>query len=305
MNKAPNAILRGDLKTLVRIAIPLMLFLSCESVATFFERIFLSHYSLEAVHASLNASYLATIFQDSGIAIGAMGQVFVGLYYGSGENRRIGPCIWQLIWFSFLSLLVTVPLSYLASHWYFRGTSIQGIGVSYFKVLILGNFLFPLSVSLSSFYLGRGKTFFVTSLMLLGYGLNVLLCWFLVFGIKGIIPSLGAQGGSLAKCISLGVVCGILLSGFLRRKNRTIYQTSSWRFLPKPFLDYMRQGMFRASGYISSKICWVAISYIIIKKGGEYLNVLTVGGTVIMFLVFTTRGIYRAILTIASNLIGL
>ncbi|MBI3211723.1 MAG: hypothetical protein HYZ47_03450, partial [Simkania negevensis] len=281
-----------------------MFFLFCEALASFIERTFLSYHSMDAVHGSLNASYLATIFQSPCVVIGMMAQVFVGFYQGSREYRRIGPCVWQLIWFSFFSFLVTLPLSYLASSWYFKGTIIERVGVEYFMILSLGNFLFPLNAALSSFYLGRGKTLLVTSLMLASYALHLLLGWLLIFGIDGMIPALGAKGAALAKCISLGVVCCVFFGAFLTRKNRETYRTDFWRFSPIILWHYMSPGLVRAFGYLSGKICWVANCYIMTRKGGRYLDVLTIGGTIIIFLVFITNGIYRATLTIASNLIG-
>ncbi|MGH2612353.1 MAG: MATE family efflux transporter [Rhabdochlamydiaceae bacterium] len=303
MSEASNPI-RGDLRALVRISLPLMLFLFCEAFTSFCERIFLSYHSIDAIHASLNASYLATIFQSPCVAIGAMAQVFVGFYQGSNEYKRIGPCVWQLIWFSFLSFLITFPLSFLASSWYFKDTIIQKAGMEYFTMLALGNFLFPLSTALSSFYLGRGKTLLVTTLMVASYALHLALSWLLIFGVEGVIPALGAKGAALAKCMSLGVLCTIFWGCFLTRKNREIYGTDFWQFSPRVLWHYMRPGMVRAFGFLSSKICWVAISYVIIKKGGKYLDALTIGGTVITFLVFIAMGLYKAILTIASNLIG-
>ena len=299
-----QAVIEGNLKTLTRISLPIMLFLFCEALTLFFERIFLSYHSMNAVHASLNAGYLATIFQSPCVAIAAMAQVFVGLYQGSNEYKRIGPCVWQLIWFSFLSSPLVLVLSFIASSLYFSNTVIQTIGTQYFTVLAFGNFLFPLQIALASFYLGRGKTFFVTSVMLASYALDLFLNWLLIFGVEGVIAPMGARGAALAKCISLAAVCCIFFISFLNRKNQELYNSRSWHFSPVALWGFMRLGMVRAFGYFSSKICWVAISYIIIRKGSFYLEVLTVGGTVITFLLFITTGMYKAVLTIAPNLIG-
>jgi MATE family multidrug resistance protein len=304
MDGASKPIVKGDLRTLIRISAPLMFFLFCEALTSFCERIFLSYHSIDSVHVSLSASYLATIFQAPCIAIGAMAQIFVGFYQGSNELKRIGSCVWQLIWFSLLSFLVTLPLSYLISFWYFKDTFIEKVGIEYFLILAFGNFLFPLSTALSSFYLGRGKTLLVTGLMLGSYILDLFLSWFLIFGVASIIPALGAKGAALAKCISLGTVCCIFLVTFLNKNNRELYGTGVWHFSPTLLWHYMRSGIVRALGYLSSKICWSVTCYIMIKKGGKHLDILTIGGTIITFLVFTTNGIYKAILTIASNLIG-
>ncbi|MGE5196004.1 MAG: MATE family efflux transporter [Anaerolineae bacterium] len=304
MNASQTRITKGDLSTLVRISLPVMFFLSCETIAMFCERIFLSHYSPQGVHCSLNATYLANIFQSSCMAIGVMAQVFVGRYQGSSQFKKIGPCIWQLIWFSFLSLLITLPLGLWSSALYFKDSSMQKDGTAYFTILAIGNFLFPLNTSLASFYIGRGKTLFVTSLMVIAYALHLLLCWPLIFGVGHLIPALGIPGAALAKCLSLGLFCFILFSAFLRKKNRESYATDSWQISLAALWSYIQPGTVRAFGIFWTKISWSVICYFMIKKGDTYLNVQTIGGTIITFLMFISTGMYRAILTIASNLMG-
>lgn len=304
MSKTFDPPIRGDLRVLIRVSLPLMLFLFCEALAGFSERVFLSYFSTDAVHASINASYLSTLFCSPCTAIAFIAQVYVGLYQGSKEEHRIGPCVWQLIWFSLLSFLLIFPLSYWISSLYFKNTVIEKIGREYFESLAWGNLFLPLNAALFSFYLGRGKTLLVTISMLGSYALDVFLSWVLIFGIEKYIPALGTQGAPLARILSQSAVSCILFINFLHRKNRERYHTHLWRLLPSALWHYMRVGMVRALAYLTSKACWVGISYILIKKGDAYLDVITVGGIVITFLQFIPSGLYKAVLTIASNLFG-
>ena len=297
-------IIKGDLWTLVRISFPLFLFLFCESLTTFWERIFLSYHGTEGVAIALSAADLAFVFHGPCVAIASMGQVFVGYYQGSGELKRIGSCVWQLIWFSLLSLIITLPLGFWSSSFYFKGTVIEDTGPQYFNILVLGNFLFPLTTALASFYLGRGRTLLVTLCLIAGYVFNLILCWILVFGIKGFIPSQGIRGGALAKCFSMGLLALIFFAFFLNRKNRQIYGTGSFMLSISALWFYVRPGTMRAFFYLWVRFSWAVISYMIIKKGDLYLDVLAIGGTVIGFFVFIYRGTYQAILTVASNLLG-
>jgi MATE family multidrug resistance protein len=297
-------ILRGDLWTLVRVSFPLFLFLLCETLTAFCERIFLSYQGTEAVFSSLNGSYLACVFQLPCLVIASMTQVFVGLYQGRGELKQIGPCVWQMIWFSLLSLVITLPLSFWSSSFYFKGTFMEQMGNDYFKILALGNFLFPLNLALTSFYLGRGKTILVTLLLLASYAFNLGICWLLIFGIRGVLSPLGIQGAALAKCLSLGLFCLVFFVLFLNRKNREIYGTNEWRLSPITLWSYLRPGIVRALGYFWIRAGWGTISYIMIKKGGLYLEVLTVGGLVGSLFTFIFTGLYRSVLTTASNLLG-
>lgn len=296
--------MKGDLRTLIRLSIPFFLFLFCRSLTTFCESVFLSYYSNEAVPGSLNAAYLVRIFQESCLAIASMAQVFVGFYQGSGDLKRIGPCVWQLIWFSLLSILVTLPLSYWGSLFYFKETSIEQSGISYANILALGNFLFPLSTALMSFYLGRGKTIVVTVGLLGCYALNIIFSKVLILGVGEIVPALGAQGAAIAKCLSLGLFCLVFFCFFLKKTNRDIYNTGCYQFSLTELKSYMRPGIVRAFAHFWTGFCWIASSYLMVKKGGLYLDVHTVGGTISLFCLFTIGGMYQSVLTVASNLLG-
>lgn len=296
--------MQGDTRTLIRISLPFFLFLFCESLTGFGERIFLSYQGAESLSGSLNGAYLSWIFQIPCVAIASMAQPFVGLYQGSGDLKKIGSCVWQLIWFSFLSLIVTLPLGLWVSSFFFKGTSIEQMGTDYFTILAFGNFLFPLNVALSSFYLGRGKVRLVTLTLLASYALHLTLCWLLIFGVDGFISSLGLRGAAVAKCLSLGLCCSVFFYLFLKKKNREVFGTGSWKISSARFWIYIQPGMMRALGCFFSKAGWAAISYMMIKKGSAYLDAQTIGGVIIAFLTFIPTGIYRSILTIAPNLLG-
>lgn len=299
-----TSIERGDVWTVVRISSPVVLFLLWELLVALCERIFLSSISTEAVASSLNGTYLVALFQLPCVVIASMAQVFVGLYQGRQELKKIGPCVWQLIWFSFLSMLITVPLSLWSSSLYFKGTVLQAMGSSYVWILTFGNFLFPLYNALISFYLGRGKTLFVTTVLLIIYAFNLVCCKILILGVDGWVPPLGIRGAAWAKCLSLGLLCCILFKQFLSSANREIYATDQYQ-LSLPYLGtYVRSGFARAFGFFWSRGCWLGVSYMMIKKGGIYMDVLTVGGTIISFLIFIPLGVYRAVLTITPNLLG-
>lgn len=295
---------KGDLRTLTKISLPLMLYLFCECLTLASERVFLSHYSLEAVQGALSGLYLAAIFQLSTVAIASMAQVFIGYYHGGGERIQIGPCVWQLIWFSLLSSVLVLPLSHLASLWYFKGTTIEQVGREYFKVLSYGNFLFPLNAALTSFYLGRGKTVLVSIATIASYGLQLLLSWLLIFGIQGIIPPLGAKGAALGQCLSLASLSLFFFFLFMRKSHRDFYRTNQWKLRPSALWGFIRPGLVRALNQFLIRLSWILNVSLILKKGGLYLDVLTIGGIVFAFFRFIIAGLLQAMLTITSNLLG-
>jgi len=300
LTKYPSA----GLRELLFLAFPLIFSLFSASFMGFCDRLFLARYSLEALQAGVSAGYLCMLFQQPLIRIAAMAQVFVGLYRGSNQPSKIGESVWQMIWLCLFSMIFTLPASQFVAPFFFDVTPVREASYTYFNTLMLVNFLFPLGVALSSYFIGQGKIkalFFVT---FLSHALNIGLDALFIFGVKGVIPAMGILGAALATAISQGVLCAVLFIVFLSKKNRKLYNTGKYHFNWGNFWEQLRVGLPRAIGRIIILTAFVAIARIVTIKGGDYLMVLSVGGTLILLFTFINDGIYQAMITIASNLMG-
>lgn len=194
----------GSIRELFAFSFPLILSLLSQSVMLFCDRYMLSHYSIRALDTCTAAQALCILFQLPCIRITSMGQVFVGEHVGASRLTHIGPMIWQMIWFSLISMLVTLPLGSAVQSFFFNGSSIQAEGHRYFNWMMGLNFLFPLESALVCFYLGLGKNKIVICTYLVGQGLHLLLDGLLIYGIDGLIPSMGVMGAAVATLVSQG-----------------------------------------------------------------------------------------------------
>jgi MATE family multidrug resistance protein len=90
---------------------------------------------------------------------------------------------------------------------------------SYFQIACLGSPAVVIEAAIAAFFIGRGKTMIVMYVSLGATAINLLLDWWLIFGI-GSIPEMGIQGAAWATTVSvwLKVICYLLL--MLRRENR-------------------------------------------------------------------------------------
>lgn len=295
---------KASFRELLFLCVPLILSLFSASFMGFCDRLFLAHYSLEALEGTVSATYLCMLFQQPVIRIAAMAQVFVGLQYGSNQREQIGSSVWQMIWVSLLSMLVTMPTSQFVAPFFFEGTSIQHTANTYFFTLMTMNFLFPLGTAISSYFIGQGRMGIIFLTTLISHSVNIGLDYFFIFGIDGFLPPMGVFGAALATGIAQGAYCIILFIFFLRKKERDNFGTNRYKFDWENFWEQLRVGLPRAIARIIILTAWVSTARIMTLKGGDYLMVLSIGGTLILFFTFINDGMCQGMITIASNILG-
>ncbi|HSX14061.1 MAG TPA: MATE family efflux transporter [Chlamydiales bacterium] len=268
------------------------------------EKLFLTRVSKEALQAALNATYVCQIPQLASIAVVMMAQVFVARWYSAREYQAIGPGLWQFIWFSLISMFITVPASLFCGHWYFQGTGMETTALPYLYLLTSFNFIYPLNASLSCFFLGMGKTRLILFVNIADQVIKIFLGYLFIFGMDPWIPTLGILGGALSNLIAQGIFCLILGSLFLQTKYRELYHTHRWKFELALFWNCIQSGLFRACNRIFGYGCWILIARLMSTKGSDHLLILSIGGTLTLFFPFLFEAIYQAQTIVVSHLLG-
>lgn len=294
----------GNLKELILLFLPISLVTFSHCLFLFIEKILLARLSAESLEAAVSASYVVMVFQAPCIALAMMAQVFVSRYLGAEEPEKIGSTIWQFIWFSIFSMLITVPGTLIFAEFYFQGTTVNGIVRPYLYFLTSINFLFPLTSALSCFYLGRGRTQILIWGTLGAQSVKLLLAYLFIFGWEEVFTGFGLLGGVISTCIAQTAFCTLLILVFLNKKNRETFHSHEWRFQPKQFWYYIQPGLLRAFNRILNFTSWSAIAYLMVSKGGDYLLVMSIGGTYFIFLPFIGDALSQTQITIVSQLIG-
>ncbi len=192
-----------------RICIPLVTGMAATTVMEFTDRIFLSHYSVDAISAVVPAgvtAFLALVFLGG---IASYISVFIAQYSGAGRLDKIGATLWQGIFFTLFSgiillliaAFVSKPLFALVAH----GAEIQLLEEQYFSILCQGGILHVAIQTLSGFFTGRGMTRPVMLANILGMVVNIPLNYCLIFGVW-IFPELGIVGAAIATVVSWAVI---------------------------------------------------------------------------------------------------
>jgi MATE family multidrug resistance protein len=234
-------------KEVIAVCLPLVLSMSASTVMTFTDRIFLANYSLNAISAALPASITSYLFVAFFGGIGGYAGVFIAQYTGRGNHLRVGKVLWQGIHFTFaagiclwlLALYGTEPLFSLAGH----PQDVQELERIYFTILCKGAVFSVATVTLSTFFTGRGLTRPVMLITFLGVIINIPLDYGLIFGHWG-LPELGIRGAAIATVTAWAIEAACLsLLIFTRKNNHRFGVFSEYRFDRRLFARLMRFGV--------------------------------------------------------------
>ncbi len=240
-----NWISEGGYRDLLKLALPLILSTSSWTIQQVVDRIFLAWYSPSAVAAALPAGILNTMLLSLATGTASYVGTFVAQYAGSGQSTKIGPVVWQGVYFSLIAgflMLFFLPLSApgfrLAGH----PPEVQSMETVYFRTLLYGAFPAAASSALAGFFSGRGKTWAVMGVTAAATAVNIILDYTLIFGKWG-FAVLGIYGAALATVISQ--ILSFALYWMLLAKpayQKRFHTFSGWRFDPKLFRRFVRFG---------------------------------------------------------------
>ncbi|MDR3316762.1 MAG: polysaccharide biosynthesis C-terminal domain-containing protein [Puniceicoccales bacterium] len=294
----------GSVRELWTIAWPLVLSAAANMFMLLGDRIVLSRYSTEAFNANVGALPWVWTAYFPLFSIVFIANVFVGRHNGAGDFKKIGPTVWQMLWFSLALLVPLLPLSYfLAPH--LLAHDLRGLGVPYLRILLPS---VPISLAsfgaLAAFFTGRGETRLVSAVSLFCNVLNFALDTLLVFGI-GPFPEMGICGAAWGTVIAQLIALCLFGFFFLDRRHREKYGVNDCRFNGRIFWQCFRVGGPNAFSATINFILWSWIVQVMAHYvSSENFTAFGVSNTLFYFLLFFVEGVSLATGTIASNAYG-
>ena len=190
----------GGGREVLRMALPLILSTSAYTLQMFINRVFLMWYSSDAMAGAMYAGMFSyTIFSLlSGTAMYV--NTFVAQYHGAGQHTRVGPSVWQGMYFSIIAGLFMAALAPFAGtfvHWANHEQAVQIHETIYMRILMLGAMPGLFSATLSCFYTGRGKMWTIMWVDVASAMFNFVFDYLLIFGHFG-FPRWGVAGAAIA-----------------------------------------------------------------------------------------------------------
>lgn len=223
----------GSSRELLKLALPLVISQSFMTVQVLADTLLLAKHDTDEMTASFPAVMWFWLgFGFLSVTAGYT-STFVAQYTGAKRPHRVGPAVWQGLYFSLfagLLFLLVVPaapwLISLAGHephlQQLETTYLRCLGFAALPMLIMG--------AVNGFFSGRGHTWTVLGIEACGTGVNVGLALLLIFG-RGGFPELGIAGAGWSTVIGSWASAFLALALFFRRRQRQEFATlSGWRF---------------------------------------------------------------------------
>lgn len=297
----------GGGREMMRLALPFILSNSIWTLQIVLDRVLLSRYSSASVAAAMAAVGLFwtpfMLLQN----ISNYASIFVAQYTGAGRHERVGPVVWQSIYFSIaagIAFLGFLPLSGLLVSLGGHEGELPALEATYFNCLCFAALPMLLTASANSFFAGRGDSWTVLIVNAVGLGVNGILAYAWIYGRWG-LPSLGIAGAGWATVIGSWMSAFTALGLMLRPRYRATFGTwSGWRFeipLMKRLLWFgVPNGLFMACDVLA----FTVFLFLIGRQGQVELAATSITFTLNMFAVLPTLGIGQAVEVLVGQRLG-
>ena len=297
----------GGYRDVMTVAIPLVLSTSAWTIQHFIDRMFLAWYSPDAVGASMAAGILH--FTLVGFFLGTSGYIntFVSQYTGANRPQRVGPAVWQGLYFAIGSTVFAVPLIAISGplfDWGGHAPEVAALEKVYFSTLCYGMIFQTTGSVLSCFYTGRRKTWTVMWVNLAGVTVNIILDYCMIFGNWG-FPAMGIRGAAIAT-VAAWAVNSILFAVLISQKRyRERYATlSGWRLDPGLFKRFLCYGLPSGAHLTLDVLCWSLFIFLIGRIGKTELAISSIVFNINMLAFVPMIGIGIAITVLTGQYLG-
>jgi MATE family multidrug resistance protein len=261
---------QGGAREVLGISYPLILSQMSFTVQVFVDRLFLTWYSPDAVAGAVTALFTTWALMGLCLGTGEFVTTFVAQYFGAKRFDRIGPAVWQGVYFALAAGVVIAALAPLAGPvfaWAGHAPEVQIHEVPYARILMLGAFPIVLMATLSTFFAGRGETGVILLVNVLATFVNAGLDYLWIFG-KGGFPRAGVSGAAWATVVSQVVGAGVFAALMLRKRFRDECGTLNARFEPALFGRLIRYGLPSGLQY-SMELAAFALFMMIVGRIGS------------------------------------
>lgn len=299
----------GGTRELLSLAWPFIVSNSVWTLQMLVDRVMLSRYGVDEVGAAMAAGICFWV--PISLAQGTAGYVttFVAQYMGAGQPRRVGPVMWQALYFSLVAGVLMLALAPLAESIVALGghePHIQTLEATFLRCQAFAGLPMLLTQSAGSFFAGRGRSRVVLLINVSGMAVYFLFAPLLIFGNAPLgIPRMGIAGAAWSSvagfCVSAAL--GLVLM-FLPRFEEGYATLSGWRFNPRLFARLMRFGIPNGLGMALDPIVFAIFIALVGRISAAALSATSITFTLNMVVILPTLGIGQAVEVLVGRRLG-
>ena len=263
-------------RTVLKVGLPLVASMASSTIMQFTDRLFLSHYSLDAIAAAVPAGLPFLVILLSLMGVAEYAGVFIAQFTGAQRPEKVGRVLWQALLISFVGALIFVVISFFSENLFALAgheARLQVLEAQYFHILCLGGGFALITASLSCFFSGRGQTRPVMIANIAAALVNIPMDYVLIFGKFG-FPALGIAGAAIATVLGWIVGCAIIVIMVFRPKHEARYKVWSSRGLDLPILRrILRYGIAGGLEYFLEFVGYTLFVFMVGSLGATPLAV--------------------------------
>jgi MATE family multidrug resistance protein len=294
-------------REVLRIALPLILSNSFLTLQVTIDRVLLSEFSSDAVAAAIPALLLYwtpfTLLQN----IANYATTFVAQYTGAQRFHRVGPAVWQSLYFSSvagLAFLCILPLAGWLVSLGKHSPAIQELEIAYLRCLCFAALPALFVASANSFFAGRGQSWIVLLVDGAGLSVNAVLAYAWIFGHWG-FPSMGIEGAGWATVAGSTTSALVALVLFFQPRYRKTYQTvAGWRFDAALFRRMMRFGFPNGLQWMLEGLAFTFFLFLIGRLGDVDLAASNIAFSINMLAVLPMLGMGSGVAILVGQRLG-
>jgi len=297
----------GGGRELLRLALPLILSSSFMTLQVFIDRALLSHFSSTAVAASMPGALLYwtpfLLLQSTA----NYATTFVAQYTGARRPERVGPAVWQSLYFSVVAGIAFLGFYPLAPYLVALGQhspAVQELEIIYFRCLCFAALPALIVATVNSFFAGRGDSWTVLLVDAVGLSVNAGLAFCWIFGHFG-LPALGIAGAGWATVAGSCVSAILALTLLFRPKYRNRFHTlAGWRFDPDLFRRLMRFGLPNGLQWMLDVLAFTVFLFLVGRLGDAELAATNITFTINMVAFLPMLGMGQAVSILVGQRLG-
>lgn len=288
----------GGTRELIALSLPLILSASFWTIQIFIDRVFLTAAGADAVAAAMPAvgyfwTPMALIHNTVMYAT-----VFVAQYSGAGRPHRIGPVLWQALYFGVAAGLLfpfLIPIVDQIISMTRHAPTVQRLESAYFASLTLAPLPMLIVAVVNAFFAGRGQSWTVLLINAIGTLTNALLAIPLILW-QTDDPEKAITGAGYAAALGSATSAIVGLALLFRRRFREEFHTlSGWRFDPALFGRLMRYGLPNGAQWCIEGLSFTLFVLLVGNIGPRELTATTLTFSVNMLTFLPVMGLGQGV----------